>query len=194
MKPREEANLLEFAWPTDFALFENIVEVLQIRDYTVVRAFFNSAVLTVFSVRSWLFSRRWWAGPSSADNHALERSDQHAHPRGTHHPAGRRADDLRHERLGIFATLPGLILIEIAFGLVLLRAAVSSFRGFGPTGDRRGRDHRRRRSDPPVLPGRVSASPQRHRHGHRGAVGRRVQRFRALRCTSLPGATTSPCS
>ncbi len=49
-KDRVEANLLEFSWPTNFVLFENIAEALASRDYLMVIAFINSFILTVASV------------------------------------------------------------------------------------------------------------------------------------------------
>jgi len=49
-KSANEASLLEFSWPAQFQLWENIVAVFQARDYMLVIAFINSIVLTVTSV------------------------------------------------------------------------------------------------------------------------------------------------
>jgi raffinose/stachyose/melibiose transport system permease protein len=49
-KPLAEANLLEFSWPEQFALFDNLRQALQTRDYLLVIAYINSFVLTIASV------------------------------------------------------------------------------------------------------------------------------------------------
>lgn len=50
MKTSGEAAKLSLAWPTEFRLWENIVEVVQARDYMLLTAFFNSTVITVVSI------------------------------------------------------------------------------------------------------------------------------------------------
>lgn len=49
-KTAAEASRFEFTWPTSFVLLKNIAEVFQARDYVIVRAFINSTTLTVTSV------------------------------------------------------------------------------------------------------------------------------------------------
>ncbi len=49
-KPVVEANLLEFSWPSNFALFDNLAQAISARDYLMVIAFINSVILTVVSV------------------------------------------------------------------------------------------------------------------------------------------------
>ena len=49
-KNTNEASLLEFSWPQQFQLLENLVEVFQARDYMLIIAFINSTILTVASV------------------------------------------------------------------------------------------------------------------------------------------------
>ena len=41
-KTQAEASFLEFSWPTEWVLFDNIVTVLQNRDFLLIRAFINS--------------------------------------------------------------------------------------------------------------------------------------------------------
>lgn len=50
MKTSGEAAQLSLAWPTEFRFWENIIEVLQARDYMLLTAFFNSTVITVVSI------------------------------------------------------------------------------------------------------------------------------------------------
>ena len=49
-KGRAEASRLDFTWPSEWQLWQNIVDVVQARDFMLVTAFVNSTVLTVVSV------------------------------------------------------------------------------------------------------------------------------------------------
>ncbi len=49
-KTRQEAALFQFSWPTDFQLFENIREVMVYGDNRMLLALFNSTVVTVGSI------------------------------------------------------------------------------------------------------------------------------------------------
>src|SRR6476469_6498001 len=49
-KTLTESALLEFSWPTEFVLFDNISQAFAARDYLMVIAFINSVILTVVSV------------------------------------------------------------------------------------------------------------------------------------------------
>ena len=97
----------------------------------LVIAFINSTILTVASVAlmvvlgamvGYVLQRRAEpAGTRSINFLVLCRAD---------HPAGRGADDLGAAGLGLFKTLPGLILVEVAFGLsfcvLLFRAFIAT--------------------------------------------------------------------
>ena len=50
MKPQQEASLLQFSWPEQFAFFENLIEVISARDFMLLWAFVNSTILTVAAV------------------------------------------------------------------------------------------------------------------------------------------------
>lgn len=128
-KTQEESSLLEFSWPTEFAFIENIVTVLTIRDGVVVRAFINSAIVTVVSVTimvvlaamvGWVIQRRKsrWNGVINFLVLA-----------GLIVPPAVVPTIFVMQQLGIFKTLHGLILIEVAFGLsfcILLFQAFAS--------------------------------------------------------------------
>ena len=49
-KPVAEANLLEFSWPSNFVLLDNLAQAFAARDYLMIIAFINSVILTVVSV------------------------------------------------------------------------------------------------------------------------------------------------
>jgi len=50
MKSAPEAALMNLKWPSNVQLWQNIVDVVAARDYMLVRAFWNSSVLTVLSL------------------------------------------------------------------------------------------------------------------------------------------------
>lgn len=49
-KTAKDASNLAFTWPAQWALWDNITEVMTIRQFVVLRAFINSSQLTIFSV------------------------------------------------------------------------------------------------------------------------------------------------
>ena len=49
-KPRPEAALFQFSWPSQFQLLENLRDVMKFGDYRMLRALWNSTILTVGSV------------------------------------------------------------------------------------------------------------------------------------------------
>ncbi|WP_115728065.1 carbohydrate ABC transporter permease [Actinomyces culturomici] len=49
-KTQKEASLLQFSLPTEFAFVENFKTVIATQDYVLIRAFINSAVVTVAAV------------------------------------------------------------------------------------------------------------------------------------------------
>ncbi len=49
-KTRSEASLFQFSWPTEFQLLDNIREVIVFGDYRMILATWNSTILTVGSV------------------------------------------------------------------------------------------------------------------------------------------------
>jgi raffinose/stachyose/melibiose transport system permease protein len=130
MKDRREANKLEFSWPTNFALIENFQEVLSARRFMLVTAFINSTILTVASVAimvilaamvAWVLQRRRSRWNPLINFLILS---------GLIIPPAVVPTIWVLQGLGQFKTLPGLILIEVAFGLsfciMLFRAFIST--------------------------------------------------------------------
>lgn len=130
MKDRREANRLEFSWPTNFALVENFQEVLSARRFMLVTAFVNSTILTVASVAimvvlaamvAWVLQRRRSRWNPLINFLILS---------GLIVPPAVVPTIWVLQGLGLFKTLPGLILIEVAFGLsfciMLFRAFIST--------------------------------------------------------------------
>ena len=130
MKNRKDASLREFSWPKSFHLWDNIVEVIQTRDYMLITAFINSIILTVASVTllvifgalvGFLMQRRPSMWASIAGFMVLV---------GLIIPPAVVPTIWVMQGLGIFKTLFGMILIEVAYGLsfsiILFRAFVAT--------------------------------------------------------------------
>lgn len=129
MKPQQEANMLQFSWPEQIVLWENIVTVVQTRDFMLIIAFINSTILTVASVTLMVIFGAMIA-------YVLQRRKSWLNPwvmglvlAGLIIPPAVVPTIWVMQTLGIFKTLPGLILIEVAFGLsftvLMMRAFIA---------------------------------------------------------------------
>jgi len=129
-KTRPDAALLDFSWPEQFAFVENFLAVLQARDYILITAFVNSFILTIASVAvmvtfaamvGWVLQRRISRWNGLINFIVLS---------GLIIPPAVVPTVWVMQGLGLFKTLPGLVLIEVAFGLsfcvLLFRAFVST--------------------------------------------------------------------
>lgn len=129
-KDASSASRLEFTWPTQWAFFENLTEVLTTRDGIVVRAFLNSTVLTVVSVAVMVLL-------AAMVGYLLQRRKSRLNPvvnffvlAGLIVPPAVVPTIWVLQQTGLFKTMPGLILIEATFGLsfcvLLFRAFVAT--------------------------------------------------------------------
>jgi raffinose/stachyose/melibiose transport system permease protein len=127
---RVQSNELRFAWPRNFQLLQNISEAFASRDYLMVIAFINSVILTVVSVAAMVFlgamvayvwQRRPGRGTGAVGLLVLA---------GLIVPPAIVPTIWVLQKVGLFKTMPGLILIEIAYGLpfciLLFRAFIAS--------------------------------------------------------------------
>ncbi|WP_312172563.1 carbohydrate ABC transporter permease [Microbacterium sp.] len=131
VKNPQEAALFEFSLPAQgWFLWENIVTVLQTRDWMLVTAFINSTVLTVASVAimvvfaamvGYILQRR-----RSRWNHVINVFVL----AGLIVPPAVVPTIWVLQGIGLFKTMPGMILIEATFGLsfciLLFRAFIST--------------------------------------------------------------------
>jgi len=128
-KTVREAADLKFSVPTRFVLLDNLVQVVQARDFLMVIAFINSVVLTVVSgavlvvlgsMIAYVLQRR--SGKVNAAVSLLVLA-------GLIVPPAVVPTIWVLQQVGLFKTMPGLILIEIAFGLpfsiLLFRAFIA---------------------------------------------------------------------
>ena len=130
IKDRKEARLREFSWPSTVHLWDNLTAVIKARDYMLLTAFMNSIILTVASVIlmvvfgamvGFVLQRR--PGPWSRYVNFLVLA-------GLIIPPAVVPTIWVLQSLGLFKTLHGLVLIEVAYGLsfsvLLFRAFIAT--------------------------------------------------------------------
>src|SRR4029453_691164 len=129
-KPVAEANLLQFSWPSNFVLLDNLGQAFAARDYLMVIAFINSVILTVVSVAAMVIF-------SAMVAYVWQRRASRLNPlismlilAGLIVPPAILPTIWVLQSLGLFKIMPGLILVEIAYGLpfciLLFRAFMST--------------------------------------------------------------------
>ncbi|MEV4352533.1 carbohydrate ABC transporter permease [Actinoplanes sp. NPDC049596] len=130
VKSRQQASLLDFSWPTRFQLVQNFLDVVKARDYMLIIAFINSTILTVASVTilvvlaamvAFVLQRRRTRWTGLINFLVLS---------GLIIPPAVVPTIWVLQKMGLFRTMPGLILVEVAFGLsfciLLFRAFIST--------------------------------------------------------------------
>ncbi|MFD1544240.1 carbohydrate ABC transporter permease [Nonomuraea guangzhouensis] len=127
VKDQAQAADLDFSWPADWRIVQNLTAVIEARDYVLLRAYVNSTILTVASVAfivifaamaGFVLQRRSGKLGSVAGSLVLS---------GLIIPPAIVPTIWLLQALGLFKTLPGLVLVEVAFGLPY---AVLLFRAF----------------------------------------------------------------
>jgi raffinose/stachyose/melibiose transport system permease protein len=129
-KTQKEAGQLAFSLPTDWALWDNLREAIEARDYMLITAFINSTIITVGSVAimvvlsamvAYVLQRRKPRWGWFADLLILS---------GLIIPPAVVPTVWVMQELRVFKTLQGMILIEVAFGLsfciLLFRAFIAT--------------------------------------------------------------------
>lgn len=130
LKGKQEAALLQFTWPETIRLWDNVREVVSARNHMLLTAFVNSTILTVASVTllvvfaamvGFVLQRRLSRWNGLINLLVLT---------GLIMPPAVVPTIWVMQSLGIFKTLPGLILIEVAYGLsfsiLLFRAFIAT--------------------------------------------------------------------
>ncbi|MBW9111971.1 carbohydrate ABC transporter permease [Microbacterium trichothecenolyticum] len=129
-KTQQEAAGLQFSWPTQWALLDNLVTVLQTNDYVLPRAFVNSTILTVGAVAIMVVL-------SAMVGYVLQRRQSRWNPvinflvlAGLIIPPAVVPTIWVLQGTGMYRTLWGLIAVHVAFGLsfciLLFKAFVAS--------------------------------------------------------------------
>ena len=129
-KTAQDASELAFTLPSPFVLMDNVQEVLTTRNFLILRAFINSTTLTVFSVVIMVIL-------SAMTGYVVQRRHSRWNPvinfmvlAGLIVPPAVVPTIWVLQGLGLFKQMPGMILVNAAFGLafciLLFRAFVST--------------------------------------------------------------------
>jgi raffinose/stachyose/melibiose transport system permease protein len=129
-KDRADAAQLDFSWPEHFQLWQNLKDTVATRDYILIVAFINSTILTVASVTLLVVF-------GSMIAYVLQRRRTRWTPvvnmcvlAGLIIPPAVVPTIWVLQKLSLFKTMPGLILVELAYGLafsvLLFQAFISS--------------------------------------------------------------------
>ena len=131
VKDRKQASTRSFDWPTEWHLWDNLVQVVQTRDYMLVTAFVNSTILTVTSVTLLVVF-------GAMVGFVLQRNARSRWTpvvnffvlAGLIIPPAVVPTIWVMQSIGLFKTLHGLVLIEVAYGLsfsvLLFRAFIAT--------------------------------------------------------------------
>ena len=129
-KTRQEASLFKFSWPTQFQLFQNIRDVVVYADHRMVLAMWNSTVLTVGSVTLIVLMGAMVAFVMQRRRDRFASITSLVMLAGLIIPPAVVPTIFLLQRLGIYKTLFGLIMVEVAFALpfavLVLRAFIGS--------------------------------------------------------------------
>ena len=130
VKDQQQAAELSFSWPTHFQLWQNLKDTISSRDYILVIAFINSTILTVSAVTIMVILGAMVAYVLQRRRSRLNGLINLLVLSGLIIPPAVVPTIWVLQRLHIFKTLPGLILVVATFGLafciLLFRAFIAT--------------------------------------------------------------------
>ncbi|MEU8664506.1 carbohydrate ABC transporter permease [Actinoplanes philippinensis] len=116
-KTAQESALLDFSWPSRWAFAENFQAVVEARDYLLIIAFINSTILTVASVSVVVVLAAMAGFVLQRRRTRLTKAVNLVILSGLVLPPAVVPTIWVLQRLGLFKTMPGLILVEIAYAM-----------------------------------------------------------------------------
>ena len=129
-KDQAEASLLDFTWPTEWHLWDNLREVLTARDGIVLTSLKNSFILTIASVALIVVVCSMVAFVQQRRRDRMSTAVGIVMLAGLIIPPAVVPTIFVLQALGLFKTLVGLILIELAFlmpfSVIVLRAFIGT--------------------------------------------------------------------
>ena len=131
-KSGPEAAMFRFSMPEEFLLIENIREVLQFRDGQMLRAIWNSSRITVFSVILIVLLSSMVAYVLQRRQDRLASFVSSVMLAGLIIPPAVVPTIFVLQKIGLYKTLIGLILIEVGFTLPFAILTIRTFMGTIP--------------------------------------------------------------
>jgi raffinose/stachyose/melibiose transport system permease protein len=129
-KTSQEAALFQLSWPSQFRLFENILYVMQLNDNRMLLALWNSGLLTVGSVTLIVLFAALVAYVMQRRNDRMASLANTLMFSGLVLPPAVVPTVFMLQRIGLYKSLMGLILVEVAialpFAIITLRAFIGT--------------------------------------------------------------------
>lgn len=129
-KSPSEASQPSFAWPREWQLWQNLVDVVQVRDYALLLAYFNSIVITVGAIALLVIFAAMVGYVLQRRPTRVSRVVGFVALTGLMIPPAVVPTIWLLQEIGLFKTLHGMVLIQVAYGLsfciLLFRAFVAS--------------------------------------------------------------------
>ncbi len=130
VKSRSDASQMGLSFPTEWHFFNNLIEVIQVRDYMLLLAYFNSTVITVGAITLLVIF-------AAMIGYVLQRRKSRLNGlfysfilAGLMIPPAVVPTIWLLKELSLFKTLHGMILIQVAYGLsfcvLLFRSFIAS--------------------------------------------------------------------
>jgi len=129
-KSRQEAGLFEFTWPSKVLLWENLIAVIKDKDYRMLLALRNSALLTVASVTLIVILSAFVAYIMQRRNDRLATLVNSVMFAGLVLPPAVVPTVFWMQTIGIYKSMISLVFIEVAlsmpFAILILRAFIGT--------------------------------------------------------------------
>jgi raffinose/stachyose/melibiose transport system permease protein len=130
VKTRRDASRLSFAWPSEWQLWQNFWDVIQERNYMLLLAYFNSSLITVCAVTLLVIFAAMVGYVLQRRRSKLNGVVMGAVLAGLMIPPAVVPTIWVLQGLGLFKTIHGMILIEVAYNLsfsvLLYRAFIAT--------------------------------------------------------------------
>ncbi len=129
IKTKKEASRLSISWPTEIH-FENYIEVIKYNNFQLIKAFKNSAILTIFTVLGLLFTAAMAAYVIQRRRDKIMTAVQSVIMLGLMIPASILPTIHLLQTMHIYKTMFSMVMIEIAlqtpFAIMLYRGYMAS--------------------------------------------------------------------
>jgi raffinose/stachyose/melibiose transport system permease protein len=126
-KDPKDAAQLGFTWPKNFQFVQNFIDTVKARDYILIIAYINSIVLTVASVTILVVLGAMMAYVMQRRPNRWSKVVNFLVLCGLIIPPAVVPTIWLLQKIGLFGTMPGLILVEVAFGMAF---SILLFRAF----------------------------------------------------------------
>ncbi|MDR1539729.1 MAG: carbohydrate ABC transporter permease [Clostridiales bacterium] len=131
-KTDKEARLLNISWPDKFQIAENFKQAFANQDYLIIRAFFNSVIITAFSVVGLIIVCSMAGYTIQRRNDKPVKIINAVVLAGLMIPPSILPTIWIMQSVGIYKTIPGMVIVEIALGIPFTTMLFRGYMGTVP--------------------------------------------------------------